>query len=121
MAATLEPPGMFHLAELLGAGAAASRDWSPFHPGVEICRLYDHAPEGPSAALLRYAPGAAVPAHAHGGYEHVFILEGEQQDHRGVYPAGTYVVNPPGSSHQVRSPKGCIVIVIWQRPVSLLG
>ncbi len=112
-------PDIFRLAELLAL--AGPPRWSPFHPGVEICRLYDHGPEGPAAAILRYAPGAAVPPHVHVGYEHVLVLEGAQQDHRGRYPAGTFVVNPPGSRHEVRSPEGCIVIVIWERPVRILG
>jgi anti-sigma factor ChrR (cupin superfamily) len=94
--------------------------WEPLRPGVEISRLYDHGPDGPAAAVLRYAPGSVVPTHEHNGHEHIFVLEGEQEDHRGRYPAGTLVVNPPGSRHEVRSPGGCIVIVIWQRPVSFL-
>ena len=51
----------FRLTELLAASRGRPSG-SPFHPGVEICRLYDHGPEGPAAAILRYAPGAAVPA-----------------------------------------------------------
>jgi anti-sigma factor ChrR (cupin superfamily) len=94
--------------------------WLPLHPGVEICPLYDHGPDGPAAAILRYAPGGAVPAHEHQGHEHIFVLEGEQQDHRGRYTTGTCVVNPPGSRHEVRSSEGCIVIVIWERPVRIL-
>lgn len=95
--------------------------WLPFYPGVEICRLYDHGPDGPAAAILRYQPGGAVPSHVHEGHEHIFVLEGAQEDHRGTYAAGSYVVNPPGSRHEVRSSEGCIVIVIWQRPVRILG
>jgi anti-sigma factor ChrR (cupin superfamily) len=70
--------------------------------------------------LLRYAPGSQVPSHQHEGYEHVYVLSGEQQDERGTYPAGTFVVNPPGTSHRVWSPQGCLVLVVWQRPVRFL-
>ncbi|HEU5075543.1 MAG TPA: cupin domain-containing protein [Polyangiaceae bacterium] len=92
-------------------------DFLPFRPGVEIARLYQNDATGASAAVLRYAPGASVPEHIHQGYEHVLVLEGEQRDHRGSYPAGTLVVNAPGTRHTVTSPGGCIALLIWQNPV----
>jgi len=92
-------------------------DFEPFRPGVEIARLYQNEASGASAAVLRYAPGASVPEHIHQGYEHVLVLEGEQRDHRGSYPAGTLVVNPPGTRHTVTSPEGCVALLIWQTPV----
>ena len=92
--------------------------WQPFRAGIEIHRLYGGSEAGPSAALLRYAPGASVPEHTHQGYEHIFVLAGAQQDARGRYGAGSFVVNPPGSHHAVQSPEGCIVLVIWQAPIS---
>jgi anti-sigma factor ChrR (cupin superfamily) len=84
---------------------------------VEIAKLYEDAATGASAALLRYAPGARVPEHTHQGFEHVFVLEGEQSDDRGSYPAGTLIVNPPGSGHAVFSKNGCVALLIWQKPV----
>ncbi|HEX3904988.1 MAG TPA: cupin domain-containing protein [Polyangia bacterium] len=88
--------------------------WQLFRPGVEIHRLWDE-PDGRSAALLRYAPGGSVPAHEHQAIEEIFVLSGAQRDARGVYPAGSHVVNPAGSSHTVESPDGCLVLVIWQK------
>jgi anti-sigma factor ChrR (cupin superfamily) len=111
-------PQVFDLPALLAVRGLPH--WRPLHPGVEICSLYDFGPDGPSSAILRYAPGGAVPIHVHEGFEHIFVLQGEQQDHRGRYPAGTCVLNPPGTRHEVRSPEGCIVIVIWERPVRIL-
>ena len=35
---------------------------------------------GRAAAMLRYAPNAEVPLHEHDGYEHIFVLEGAQED-----------------------------------------
>lgn len=91
--------------------------WKPFRPGVEIARIYSTSEDGPSAAFLRYQPGAAVPYHTHKGWEHVCILKGSQVDRSGRHAAGTLIVNPPGSAHHVSSPDGCIVLVIWERPV----
>jgi anti-sigma factor ChrR (cupin superfamily) len=92
-------------------------DWKPLRPGIEIHRIYQDGPDGPSAAFLRYQPGAELPRHRHAGLEHVFVLAGSQRDERGHYEAGALIVNPPGTSHNVSSPQGCIVLVLWERPV----
>jgi anti-sigma factor ChrR (cupin superfamily) len=104
----------------LEALAAGEVEWTQFREGVQICRLYGDGESGSSAALLRYGPNAEVPMHEHGGYEHIFVLAGSQEDASGVYPAGTMVVNPPGTRHTVRSPEGCTVLIVWERPVQLL-
>jgi anti-sigma factor ChrR (cupin superfamily) len=105
------------LDELRARAEAADFPWERFRAGVEIHRLWGQAEgDGESAALLRYAPGGVVPSHQHGAVEEIFVLSGSQRDVRGVYPAGSHVVNPPGSSHRVESPEGCLVLVIWQKP-----
>jgi anti-sigma factor ChrR (cupin superfamily) len=92
--------------------------YEPLRPGVDVLYLYEDEASGASSALLRYAPGAEVPAHTHPGFEHVYVLAGEQFDDRGRYPAGSFVVNPPGSGHRVWSPDGCLVLIVWQSPVA---
>jgi anti-sigma factor ChrR (cupin superfamily) len=92
--------------------------WEPFRDGIEVSWLLRPADSGqPAAALLRYAPGAAVPLHRHPARECIYVLSGSQVDERGTYPAGTLVVNEAGSSHSVVSPDGCVVLVAWERPV----
>src|SRR5436190_17082932 len=91
--------------------------WQSLRPGIEIHRLYGDPDGGPSAALLRYAPGASLPRHEHPGYEHIFVLEGAQTDEHGTYAAPCFVVNPPGTGHGVTSAGGCLVLVIWQEAV----
>lgn len=88
---------------------------------VDIHRLYGSEDAGGSAALLRYAPNARVPAHQHGGYEQIFVLSGYQRDELGEYPAGTMVINPPGSSHSIWAPEGCVVLVVWAAPIVFLN
>lgn len=94
----------------------ASLVFQELRPGVGMHVLHD-SPDGGRIAVLRYAPGAVVPAHRHEGYEHIFVLEGDQSDERGSYSAGTFVVNEPGASHRVTSRDGCVVLIHWQRPV----
>lgn len=91
--------------------------WEPLRPGVDIRRLYQGDDVGPAAALLRYQPGGTVPRHEHLGHEHILVLQGSQADEYGSYPAGTLVVNRPGSSHRVVSAEGCIVLILWERGV----
>ena len=101
------------LEALLGGEVA----WKPFRTGIEIHLLYGEMGVGRAAALLRYAPGASLPAHRHAGFEQIMVLQGAQEDERGRYGKGTVVVNPPGSKHAVTSHGGCIVFVTWELPV----
>ena len=39
------------------------------------------------------------------------MLDGVLSDEAGDYPAGTYIMNPPGSSHAPYSKTGCILFV----------
>jgi anti-sigma factor ChrR (cupin superfamily) len=91
--------------------------WQPFRAGIEIHPLYGEIGIGRAAALLRYAPGARLPAHRHAGFEQILVLQGSQEDDRGPYGKGTVVINPPGSAHAVASPEGCVVFVTWELPV----
>lgn len=109
-------PHLFAHAGSLQTDQLERLPWQPFRPGVEIHRLYG-GQQGPAAALLKYAAGASVPDHDHSGYEHILVLSGAQRDQRGSYEAGTFVVNPPGSSHAVESDQGCVVLIIWEKPV----
>ena len=47
----------------------------------------------------------------------ILVLQGEQEDDLGCYESGTCIVNEPGSRHAVHSKNGCVVLVIWNRPV----
>lgn len=61
--------------------------------------------------VVRYAPGSTFAAHRHDLGEEFIVLEGEFCDEAGVYGPGTYVRNPPGSSHAPWSTAGCIIFV----------
>lgn len=68
-----------------------------------------------ATSIVRYAPGSKFSAHTHTGGEEFIVLEGTFQDEHRDYPAGSYVRNPPTSSHIPRSDKGCMIFVkLWQ-------
>ena len=101
---------------------ARLKGWRAFREGIDILPLYGNPQVRgeASAALLRYSPGARVPLHAHGGYEHIIVLDGAQYDVQGTYGPGTCVISSPGSQHAVASENGCIVLAIWNQPVRFL-
>ncbi len=94
--------------------------WQEFREGVSIFPIYHSATTMASSALLRYTTGAAVPRHQHTGYEHIFVLEGSQEDERGVYVKGDLIVNKPNTNHWVKSSNGCVVLAIWEKPVEFI-
>ena len=92
-------------------------DWiaSPM-PGVDrrmLDRIGDEVARATS--IVRYAPGSEFSAHTHTGGEEFFVLEGVFSDNYGDFPAGTYVRNPPTTSHAPSSKDGCTIFVkLWQ-------
>ena len=64
-----------------------------------------------ATSIVEYAPGSAFASHAHPGGEELFVLSGCFADEHGEHPEGTYLRNPPGSSHAPRSPGGCTLFV----------
>ncbi len=67
--------------------------------------------EARATSVVRYEAGATFSKHAHPQGEEIIVLEGEFEDEHGVYPAGTYLKNPHGSSHAPRSTSGCVLFV----------
>jgi anti-sigma factor ChrR (cupin superfamily) len=68
-----------------------------------------------ATSIVRYAPGSKFSAHTHTGGEEFIVLEGVFQDEHGDYPAGTYVRNPPTTSHTPGAAEGCTIFVkLWQ-------
>ena len=68
-----------------------------------------------ATTIVRYAPGSHFSPHVHTGGEEFIVLEGIFQDEHGDFPVGSYVRNPPQSSHKPGSDDGCIIFVkLWQ-------
>lgn len=68
-----------------------------------------------ATSIVRYEAGSGYSSHTHNGGEEILVLEGVFSDEHGDYPAGTYLRNPPGTSHQPFSKEGCTLLVkLWQ-------
>jgi len=96
---------------------SAEIEWLPSPmPGVSrrmLDRLGDEVAR--ATTIVRYDPGSSFSPHTHTGGEEFVVLEGTFQDEHGDYPAGSYIRNPPTSSHTPGSEPGCVIFVkLWQ-------
>ncbi len=74
--------------------------------GAEVAR---------ATTIVRYDPGSRFSPHVHTGGEEFIVLDGVFQDEHGDFPAGSYIRNPPQSSHTPGSDSGCVIFVkLWQ-------
>jgi anti-sigma factor ChrR (cupin superfamily) len=71
----------------------------------------ESAESGHVSSIVKYAAGSQFPSHKHPKGEEIFVLEGVFSDENGDYPAGSYLRNPPGSSHAPFSKDGCTLLV----------
>lgn len=68
-----------------------------------------------ATTIVRYDPESHFSSHIHTGGEEFFVLEGVFKDEHGDYPVGSYIRNPPTSSHTPGSVDGCVIFVkLWQ-------
>lgn len=85
-------------------------------PGVDR-RMLDRIGDEVARAttIVRYAAGSKFSAHTHTGGEEFIVIDGVFQDEHGDFPVGSYVRNPPTSSHTPGSDVGCTIFVkLWQ-------
>jgi len=64
-----------------------------------------------ATSIVRYAPGARFAEHVHELGEEILVLSGTFSDATGDYGPGSYIKNPPGSSHAPFSLDGCTLFV----------
>jgi len=58
-----------------------------------------------ATTIVRYAPESHFSEHTHTGGEEFIVLDGVFQDEHGDFPAGSYIRNPPTTSHTPGSQK----------------
>ncbi|OYW35969.1 MAG: cupin [Hydrogenophilales bacterium 12-61-10] len=86
--------------------------WLVTADGAGACKPLDSLDSGTSTtSLVRAAAGAAFAAPGGALGEEILVLDGTLTDARGVYAAGAYLRNPPGSATELRSEAGCVLFV----------
>ena len=92
----------------------ATMDWQA-SPSPQVLRkrleLIGDAETGLVTSVVRYEPGSRFPEHSHPEGEEFFVLSGVFSDESGDHPAGSYVLNPPGTAHAPFSTEGCELFV----------
>jgi len=66
---------------------------------------------GNTTSVVKYDAGSNFATHKHPMGEEIFVLDGVFSDEYGDYPAGSYIRNPPNSSHAPFSESGCTLLV----------
>lgn len=64
-----------------------------------------------ATSIVRYAAGSQFASHTHDLGEEILVLDGVLSDEFGNFGQGTYIKNPPGSSHAPYSQSGCTLFV----------
>ena len=88
-------------------------EWQPSPSPLVQRRLLerDGGEVARATSVVRYEPGASFERHVHERGEEILVLDGSFCDDSGTHGPGTYLHNPPGSSHAPFSVDGCTLFV----------
>lgn len=89
------------------------QEWVPSPAGGVLRKLLarEDMESGHATSIVQYQKGAKFNTHPHPLGEEILVLEGVFSDESGDYGKGSYIRNPPGSSHAPYSVDGCIIFV----------
>ncbi len=71
--------------------------WIEVQHGMRYQLLHQHGDE--QVAVVEAPASAPGIPHSHPGGEEIYVMKGVLKDEYGTYPAGTWLRQPPGSSH----------------------
>ncbi len=106
------------------AAPGADTAWRVVGPGVRQLVLHrPRVPGGPTAMLLRIAPGRKMPDHGHRGLEMTLVLDGGYTDAMGHFVAGDVAEVEPDTDHRPIADKGrdCVCLVAVDAPIEFRG
>jgi quercetin dioxygenase-like cupin family protein len=96
---------------------SAEPGWADGLPRVQLKVLRVDETAGMQEVLIRFLPGAVIPAHSHVKEEQMIILEGECMIGEHRLGAGDVHVAPPGSWHPpITSDKGTLLLLRCEYP-----
>lgn len=86
--------------------------WLDLLPGISIKILSSGNADGTSTFLLKFEPGARLPAHQHPHAEECFVVDGTMAFGSETFRAGDYIAYPAGVAHtEVHSRTGGTVLI----------
>ncbi|MGI9281682.1 MAG: cupin domain-containing protein [Endozoicomonas sp.] len=78
-----------------------NQEWQP-SPASKVFRkplAREDRESGHATSIVQYVAGASFPEHLHPAGEEILVLSGIFSDEAGNFGPGSYLRNPPGSSH----------------------
>jgi anti-sigma factor ChrR (cupin superfamily) len=89
------------------------------HRGVsrKVLEFVNHPKKGRETALLKFEPGASLPAETLVDRLDIYVLEGSFSDRGTDYGPETFMRIQPGSVFAPRSKDGCILYAKWRVPI----
>jgi len=89
------------------------------HPGVQrkTLELVDDPKKGRETSLLKFEPGASIPAETLKERLDLYVMEGTLADGEASYGPESFVRLPPGSRFAPRSGEGCVLYAKWRVPI----
>jgi anti-sigma factor ChrR (cupin superfamily) len=94
--------------------------WEPTeHPGVsrKMLEFVSDPRKGRETSLLKFEPGARMPAETLTDRLDILVIEGTFSDGVGNHGPHTFIRNPPGSHHAPASKEGCVIYAKWRVPI----
>ena len=86
------------------------QSWLPgLVQGLSVMPLHEF--NGENVALVKWDANTVFQMHTHMGGEEIFVLQGTFEDEFGKYPQGTWLRNPPNSSHMPFTKEECLIFV----------
>jgi len=95
--------------------------WNSAMKGVQAKTVWEDKASKRRAALVRFEPGAKLPAHRHVGDEFVFVIEGSNADETGELHVGNVSYRPYGCEHSVWTKNGATALAIVTGGVEMLS
>ena len=91
----------------------ASMEWLAGPSPTVLKKLLerDEQESGHETSIIQYTTGTDFKTDPHPLGEEILVLEGVFSDETGDFGPGSYLRNPPGSSHAPRSKEGCVIMV----------
>ena len=87
--------------------------WEEVSPGIFCKLLANDAERHRVSMLVRLLPNVEYPAHQHGGFEELHLLEGELWiDERKLHPGDYNFAQAPSGDKRVWSETGCTCVLI---------
>ncbi len=97
---------------VIAGEAAPSSHWRTILPGVHVRALARETNPAYKSTMMRMEPGSEYPAHVHGTFEEVCVLEGDCYFDDFVMGPGDYYQARPGSEHGLlKTRHGCVMFI----------